>query len=148
MSFIRNISLRLLVSEAFILAALTGLLVSCVQIEDEKNTGTGLLSFAPISIDYSVENLLTTKASVPKEDLPSTEDFTITISGENLKTPILILPGELPAEPLSLPVGNYSISAVYGSNDFNCPYFYAEKTNNGKDYKRRCFELSCRQASR
>lgn len=128
MSFIRNISLRPFVNAVYSLAALTGLLVSCVQIEDEKNTGYGYLSFSPISIDYSVENLVSTKAKVPAEDLPTADDFTITISASTLQNPIVILPGQQPEGSLSLPVGSYTVSVAYGSNEFNQPFFYAEQS--------------------
>lgn len=119
----QNITLKKLVS-AFALSAmaLAGLFVSCAQIEENNAGKTAYLDFSAISVDYTVENLTPTKASVPDSDLPEAGDFTIRISGQGGE-PIVYEPGTLPSEVVLAP-GEYTVEAVYGENTFGEPYFY------------------------
>ena len=119
----QNITFKKLVS-AFALSAmaLAGLFVSCAQIEENNAGKTAYLDFSAISVDYTVENLTPTKASVPDSDLPEAGDFTIRISGQGGE-PIVYEPGTLPSA-VELAPGDYSVEAVYGENTFGEPYFY------------------------
>lgn len=119
----QNITFKKLVS-AFALSAmaLTGLFVSCAQIEENNAGKTAYLDFSAISVDYTVENLTPTKASVPDSDLPEAGDFTIRISGQGGE-PIVYEPGTLPSA-VELAPGEYTVEAVYGENTFGEPYFY------------------------
>lgn len=119
----QNITFKKLVS-AFALSAmaLAGLFVSCAQIEENNAGKTAYLDFSAISVDYTVENLTPTKASVPDSDLPEAGDFTIRISGQGGE-PIVYEPGTLPSA-VELAPGEYSVEAVYGENTFGEPYFY------------------------
>lgn len=119
----QNITFKKLVS-AFALSAmaLAGLFVSCAQIEENNAGKTAYLDFSAISVDYTVENLTPTKASVPDSDLPEAGDFTIRISGQGGE-PIVYEPGTLPSEVVLAP-GEYTVEAVYGENTFGEPYFY------------------------
>ena len=62
-------TMKLVYLRAVILTALGGLLSSCVQMDNTSNE-VGYLSFSMISIDYKIENIIPTKASVPASDLP------------------------------------------------------------------------------
>ncbi|MBQ2113079.1 MAG: DUF4493 domain-containing protein [Bacteroidales bacterium] len=119
----QNITFKKLVS-AFALSAmaLAGLFVSCAQIEENNAGKTAYLDFSAISVDYTVENLTPTTASVPDSDLPEAGDFTIRISGQGGE-PIVYEPGTLPSA-VELAPGEYSVEAVYGENTFGEPYFY------------------------
>ena len=119
----QNITFKKLVS-AFALSAmaLAGLFVSCAQIEENNAGKTAYLDFSAISVDYTVENLTPTKASVPDSDLPEAGDFTIRISGQGGE-PIVYEPGTLPSA-VELAPGEYTVEAVYGENTFGEPYFY------------------------
>ena len=107
---------------ALVVALLAGLLVSCVQIE-ENSDQNGYLSFSSITIDYTVSDLYATKASVPYEDLPEASDFTITVKGEGIND-MVFLPGEIPADRIELPKGTYTVEATYGRNGFDGPYYH------------------------
>lgn len=111
----------------FVAAALTGLLVSCVQIE-QNNEGTGYISFNPLSVDVAVEGLELTKASVPDDKIPGADDFTYTIVGKTDGHTYYSAQG-LPADPIPLPVGTYKVDAVYGANEFNQAYYTASVDN-------------------
>ena len=119
----QNIAFKKLVS-AFALSAmaLTGLFVSCAQIEENNAGGKAYLEFSAISVDYAVENLIPTKAAVPDADLPEAGDFTIRISGQGGE-PLVYEPGTLPSA-VELAPGEYTVEAVYGENAFDEPYFY------------------------
>lgn len=119
----QNITFKKLVS-AFALSAmaLTGLFVSCAQIEENNAGGKAYLEFSAISVDYAVENLIPTKAAVPDADLPEAGDFTIRISGQGGE-PLVYEPGTLPSA-VELAPGEYTVEAVYGENAFDEPYFY------------------------
>lgn len=124
----QNISLRRVVNAmVFVAAALTGLLVSCVQIE-QNNEGTGYISFNPLSVDVAVEGLELTKASVPADKIPGDDDFTYTIVSETDGHTYYSAQG-LPADPIPLPVGTYKVDAVYGANEFNQAYYTASVDN-------------------
>lgn len=128
MSSILNISLRRVVNAmVFVAAALTGLLVSCVQIE-QNNEGTGYISFDPLSVDVAIEGLELTKASVPPGKVPKAGDFTYTIVGKTDGRTYYSAQG-LPADPIPLPVGTYKVDAVYGANEFNQAYYTASVDN-------------------
>lgn len=111
----------------FVAAALTGLFVSCVQIE-QNNEGTGYISFNPLSVDVAVEGLELTKASVPADKIPGADDFTYTIVGKTDGRTYYSAQG-LPADPIPLPVGTYKVDAVYGANEFNQAYYTASVDN-------------------
>lgn len=118
-----NISFKAYVrTTGMMLAVLAGLFVSCAQIEENNAGKTAYLDFSAISVDYTVENLTPTKASVPDSDLPEAGDFTIRISGQGGE-PIVYEPGTLPSEVVLAP-GEYTVEAVYGENTFGEPYFY------------------------
>lgn len=112
---------------AIMAAALTGLLVSCVQIE-QNNEGTGYISFNPLSVDVAVEGLELTKASVPADKIPVAGDFTYTIVGKTDGRTYYSAQGLL-AAPIPLPVGTYKVDAVYGANEFNQAYYTASVDN-------------------
>ena len=117
-----NISFKAYVrTTGMMLAVLAGLFVSCAQIEENNAGKTAYLDFSAISVDYTVENLTPTKASVPDSDLPEAGDFTIRISGQGGE-PIVYEPGTLPSEVVLAP-GEYTVEAVYGENTFGEPYF-------------------------
>lgn len=119
----QNITLKILVNVFALSAmALAGLFVSCAQIEENNAEGTAYLNFSTIAVDYTVENLTPTKASVPDEDLPEAGDFTVRISGQGVD-PLVYEPGTLPSE-VALAPGEYTVEAVYGENTFGEPYFY------------------------
>ena len=80
-----------------------------------------------ISVDYKIENIAPTKVTVPADDLPELEDFTVRIDGP-IDEPLVYNPGELPSEKVALPVGTYSVEVIYGANDFGTPYYYASKS--------------------
>ncbi len=118
-----NISFKAYVrTTGMMLAVLAGLFVSCAQIEENNAGEAAYLDFSAISVDYTVENLTPTKASVPDSDLPEAGDFTIRISGQGGE-PIVYEPGTLPSEVVLAP-GEYTVEAVYGENTFGEPYFY------------------------
>lgn len=102
------------------------LISSCVQMEDYSDE-VGYLSFSLISVDYKIENIAPTKVTVPADDLPELEDFTVRIDGP-IDEPLVYNPGELPSEKVALPVGTYSVEVIYGANDFGTPYYYASKS--------------------
>ncbi len=107
---------------AFSAMALVGIFVSCARIEENNAGETAYLNFSTISVDYTVENLTPTKATVPDEDLPEAGDFTIRISGQGGE-PLVYEPGNLPSE-VELAPGEYTVEAIYGENTFGEPYFY------------------------
>lgn len=107
---------------AFSAMALVGIFVSCARIEENNAGETAYLNFSTISVDYTVENLTPTKATVPDEDLPEAGDFTIRISGQGGE-PLVYEPGKLPSE-VELAPGEYTVEAIYGENTFGEPYFY------------------------
>lgn len=116
--------MKLVYLRAVILTALSGLLSSCVQMDNTSNE-VGYLSFSMISIDYKIENIIPTKASVPASDLPEVDDFTVRITGTSLEEPMVFEAGKLPEDKIALPIGTYMVEAIYGSNNFDAPYFYA-----------------------
>lgn len=127
MHFNQNISSGKFTNAILSVMALAWAFVSCVQIE-ENNQGIGYLSFSPVSVDCSVENLVPTKAAVPSEDMPQGSDFTVTISGGSLEAPIVYEPGNLPSGQIPFVVGTYTVEATYGANDFGQAYFHASRT--------------------
>ena len=111
-----------------ILVLLAGIVMSCAKIEDGKQEGSGYISFQSISIDVSVNGESQTKANVPKADLPSADEFVITISGNAIDKDIVLEHNEYQDGPILLPVGTYTVSASCGSNRFDTPYFHKSKT--------------------
>ena len=105
---------------------LVGILVSCVKVEEDNQNGAGYLSFLPLSIDVSVNGDSHTKANVnvPPADLPAEDEFIVTITGNTLDKDIVLEHNEYLEGPILLPVGTYTVSASYGSNEFDKPYFY------------------------
>lgn len=124
MKFNQSISFGRLVSAIISMMALAGPFCSCARIEENSASGEGYISFSPVTVDYHVEGIMPTKASVPEADLPDADDFTVTISGDALGTPLVFDPGELPSEQIPLPEGTYTVSATYGENTFDQPYFH------------------------
>lgn len=111
-----------------ILVLLAGIFMSCAKIEDGKQEGYGYISFQSISIDVSVNGESQTKANVPEADLPSADEFVITISGNAIDEDIVLKHNEYQDGPILLPIGTYTVSASCGSNGFNTPYFHKSKT--------------------
>ena len=103
---------------------LVGILLSCVKVEEDNQNGSGYLSFLPLSIDVSVNGDSHTKANVPPTDLPAEDEFIVTITGNTLDKDIVLEHNEYLEGPILLPVGTYIVSASYGSNEFDTPYFY------------------------
>jgi len=129
MFFNHNISLKSLLGTAASVATVLGGLTSCVQIEDGciSTEGKAYIAFSPVTLDYEVEGIMSTKANVPAEDMPGQEDFTIRISGQGIED-IVIAPGDLTSEPLVVDAGTYTVDAYYGSNSFAGPYFHKSET--------------------
>lgn len=125
MLFNHNIYTNGLSGKATLMVALlAGLLVSCVQIEEkEQEICAAYISFSSIDIDYDVDGMILTKASVPADDLPEAGDFTVRISGEGIED-IVYAPGNIPSESVIVKAGTYNIEASCGSNSFDGPFFY------------------------
>ncbi len=109
---------------AVLATLLIGLFVSCVKVEEDNPSGSGYLSFLPVSIDISVNGDSQTKANVLQVDPPADDDFVITVAGNTLGKDIVLKHNEYLDGPIILPVGTYTVSASYGSNEFDTPYFY------------------------
>lgn len=125
----QNKILKTLTGRAVLLAVLlAGIFMSCAKIEDGKQEGSGYISFQSISIDVSVNGESQTKANVPEADLPSADEFVITISGNAIDKDIVLEYNEYQDGPILLPVGTYTVSASCGSNGFDTPYFHKSKT--------------------
>lgn len=125
----QNKILKTLTGRAVLLAVLlAGIFMSCAKIEDGKQEGSGYISFQSISIDVSVNGESQTKANVPKADLPSDDEFVITISGNAIDKDIVLEHNEYQDGPILLPVGTYTVSASCGSNGFDTPYFHKSET--------------------
>lgn len=125
----QNKILKTLTGRAVLLAVLlAGIVMSCAKIEDGKQEGYGYISFQSISIDVSVNGESQTKANVPEADLPSADEFVITISGNAIDKDIVLEYNEYQDGPILLPVGTYTVSASCGSNGFDTPYFHKSKT--------------------
>ena len=107
-------------------ALLAWALVSCDRVEDVSDD-FGYLSFYTISIDYSVEGLMPTKANVPDKDMPQADDFTYIVNAPDGEELMRIEPGS--ASEVRVPVGTYSVEAVCGENQFGIPYFHSVATN-------------------
>lgn len=125
----QNKILKTLTGRAVLLAVLlAGIFMSCAKIEAGKQEGSGYISFQSISIDVSVNGESQTKANVPKADLPSDDEFVITISGNAIDKDIVLEHNEYQDGPILLPVGTYTVSASCGSNGFDTPYFHKSET--------------------
>lgn len=125
----QNKILKLFTGRAVLAAVLlVGTFMSCAKIEDSMQGGSGYISFQSISIDVSVNGEFQTKASVPEADLPSADDFVITISGNAIDEDIVLDHDEYQDGPILLPVGTYTVSATSGSNEFGTPYFHKSET--------------------
>ena len=127
MIFNHNISLKSFTGMAAVAAAmLVGAFVSCVQIEDNSN-GVGYLSFRTISVNYTVEGLVPTKASVPENDMPEPDDFIYIVKTSDGGEIMRVDPTQ--ATTVQIEAGTYTVEAVCGENTFSRPYFHAIQTN-------------------
>lgn len=125
----QNKILKTLTGRAVLLAVLlAGIFMSCAKIEAGKQEGSGYISFQSISIDVSVNGESQTKANVPEADLPSADEFVITISGNAIDKDIVLEHNEYQDGPILLPVGTYTVSVSCGSNGFDTPYFHKSET--------------------
>ncbi len=102
--------------------AAVSLLVSCMQMDDDKDGAVGYLAFPQLEVDATVEDLTATR-SMTLEYIPSVADLTVTVTDAKGKTHSL---GQ--GSRLTLPVGAYTITALYGSNSFDAPYFQGTAT--------------------
>ncbi len=95
-------------------------LVSCIE-EESVRSDVGYLGFPGIDVDLTVEDLLDTRAidglEIPEPDLNAVEYEIIDAKGE-----VTTHTGPW-TEPFVLPVGEYTIKAVAGSNSYGAPYY-------------------------
>lgn len=95
--------------------------VSCLEMEDPQSDAVGYLSAPELEVDVTVDDLTPTKGAIPEIVAPSESDILFTVKDKDGKT---CYSGEgLWTEPLTLPVGAYTVEAVYGSNTFGSAYF-------------------------
>lgn len=113
-----------------ILILLAAAFVSCAGIEESAPETVGYLASSGVSVDVSVEEFSLTKASTDKtlSDLwtvgftaPSSSDFHYKVT--NSASNVVYDGNGLWTEALTLPVGSYTVEAVYGANAFDEPYF-------------------------
>ncbi len=116
-----------IIKSIFAVLTLGFLTVSCSQ-KEEFDAAVGYLYAPDIDIDVVVEDMLATKAGtdVPTVEKPAISEVYFVVKNETTT------PYEgygLWTSALVLQVGDYTITATYGSKDeFNKPYFYGEKT--------------------
>lgn len=113
---------------AAVLMASAGVFMSCVQIDDQQGGEVGYLTAPELDIDITVDDLTQTKALDFEIETPDVSEiaFVVKDKGGNV-----IYDGlGLWSEPLTLPVGTYSIEAAAGTNTFGAPYFTGVASGN------------------
>lgn len=101
-------------------------LVSCVQMEEQSALEIGYLSAPVMQVDVTVDALAPTKAQDPIViEAPEVSEVTFIVKDKDGQ--VKYNKKGLWSDPLTLPVGAYSIEATFGSNDsFGSPYFTGE----------------------
>ena len=98
-------------------------LVSCVQMEEQSALEVGYLSAPVMQVDVTVDALAPTKAR-DLNDIEAPEVSEVTFIVKDKDGQVKYNKKGLWSDPLTLPVGAYSIEATFGSNDsFGSPYF-------------------------
>lgn len=113
---------------AAVLMASAGVFMSCVQIDLQQGGEVGYLTAPELDIDITVDDLTQTKALDFEIETPDVSEiaFVVKDKGGNV-----IYDGlGLWSEPLTLPVGTYSIEAAAGTNTFGAPYFTGVASGN------------------
>ena len=113
---------------AAVLMVSAGVFMSCVQIDDQQGGEVGYLTAPELDIDITVDDLTQTKALDFEIETPDVSEiaFVVKDKGGNV-----IYDGlGLWSEPLTLPVGTYSIEAAAGTNTFGAPYFTGVASGN------------------
>ena len=104
--------------------------VSCLEVEDQQDKAVGYLSAPGLEVDLTVDDLTPTKAVDLGIEGPSEADILFTVKDKDGNT---CYSGKgLWTEPLTLPVGAYTVEAVYGSNTFGSAYFTGSVSGNIK----------------
>lgn len=101
-------------------------LVSCVQMEEQSALEVGYLSAPVMQVDVTVDALAPTKAQdLINIEAPEVSEVTFIVKDKDGQ--VKYNKKGLWSDPLTLPVGAYSIEATFGSNDsFGSPYFTGE----------------------
>jgi hypothetical protein len=96
-------------------------LFSCVEIEDQQDGAVGYLAAPSLDVDVTVEDMAQTKALDFEIEKPAVSEIHFVVKD---KDGIVKYDGDgLWSEPLTLPVGSYTVEASAGENDFGEPYF-------------------------
>ncbi len=105
-----------------VLALASFFLASCAGVEEDMAGAVGYLCPPALEVDLTVEDLISTRAlegfSVEEPDLA---DFHYVVRD---KDNVVKYDGTGLWEPLTMPVGPYSVVATLGENGFGEPYFY------------------------
>ena len=96
-------------------------LFSCVEVEDQHTDAVGYLAAPALDVDVTVEDLTLTKSFDFEVQAPSVSEIHFVVKDKDAK--VIYDDLGLWSEPLTLPVGTYSVDAEYGKNDFGEPYF-------------------------
>ena len=100
-------------------------IVSCARLDEAQEQGVGRLTISDIDVDVTVDMMMPAKsASLPSIPDPSGVVYKVT----DAKGKVYQSDTESWAEPLVIPVGEYTVEAWSGENGFEYPYFYGSKT--------------------
>ncbi len=114
------------IKSIFLVFALGFLSVSCAQ-KEKFDTAVGYLYAPQLDVDVVVEDVMATKASTDSPDVSANapEVSTIRFVVKDKDGSVVYDADGLWTEALVLPVGKYTITATYGDNIFDAPYFTA-----------------------
>ena len=131
---------NLKVSAAMLLAILLAS-TSCVELQDDAPQATGFLAPMSVSFDVSVEDMVESKAlPLPEIEAPSTSEITFTVKDKNGNVKYS---GKGPwTNDILVPVGKYTVEAVYGTNGFGEPGFVGSASGTVDPYEKEKVNLT------
>ena len=100
--------------------------VSCVEMDEQQSGEVGYLASPMLDVDVTVDDFTPTKSLDFEIEVPQVADITFEVKDKDGK--VRYNGKGLWSEPLTLPVGSYSINATCGSNTFGSPYFTGTAT--------------------
>lgn len=114
---------------------------SCVELQDDAQQATGFLAPMSVSFDVSVEDMVDSKSlPLPEIEAPLTSELTFTVKDNNGNVKYH---GIGPwTESLVVPVGRYTVEAVYGTNGFGEPGFIGSATGTVDPYEKETVNLT------
>ena len=101
------------------------LIPSCTMIEEDQDGAVGYLTISEHDVELTVDVIMPTK-SVPLPSIPDPTDVIYKVT--DARGNVYQKGTDSWAEPLVIPVGEYTVEAWSGKNGFGSPYYYGSQT--------------------